>query len=64
MVLYILDHMMVNYMLLVLENMIIINNMPTCGFIQVQPNGLKEKAAKSTQKWDPVSKRFVVCKPT
>ena len=38
--------------------------MPTCGFIKVQPNGLKEKAAKSTQKWDPVSKRFVVCKPT
>ena len=37
--------------------------MPTCGYIKVQPDGFKEKAAKSTQKWDPVSKRFVVCRP-
>jgi streptogramin lyase len=33
--------------------------MPTCGFIKVQPNGLRIKDAESTQKWDPVSKRLV-----
>lgn len=38
--------------------------MPTCGCIKVPPNGLKIKAANLTQKWDPVSKRFVVCKTT
>ena len=38
--------------------------MPTCGCIKVQPDGLKEKTAKSKQKWDPVSKRLVVCPDT
>jgi hypothetical protein len=37
--------------------------MATCGYIKVQPNGLKEKSAKSTQKWDPVSKRMVSIPP-
>jgi hypothetical protein len=37
--------------------------MPTCGFVKTQPNGMKIKAAESTQKWDPVSKRFVKCNP-
>jgi len=43
----------------IIEFVYYINRMPTCGFIKVQPDGLKEKAAKSTQKWDPVSKRMV-----
>ncbi len=34
----------------------------TCGCIQVPPNGLKEKAAKTGHRWDPVSKRLVPCK--
>jgi hypothetical protein len=33
--------------------------MPTCGFIKVQPDGMKEKQAKTVQRWDPVSKRFI-----
>lgn len=37
--------------------------MASCGYIKVQPDGLKEKAAKSTQKWDPVSKRMVAIPP-
>jgi hypothetical protein len=38
--------------------------MPTCACIKVQRDGLKEKAAKSRQRWDPVSKRLVVYIPT
>lgn len=37
--------------------------MPTCGYIKVQPDGMKQKAAKSTQKWDTVSKRMIVIPP-
>jgi hypothetical protein len=37
--------------------------MLTCGFIKVQPNGMKEKAAKTVQRYDPVSKRMVNIAP-
>ena len=38
--------------------------MPTCGYAQVQPDGMKQKAAKSAMRYDNVSRRMVnVCIP-
>jgi len=37
--------------------------MPTCGFIRVQPDGMKEKDAGNRQRYDPVSKRMITIHP-
>jgi len=38
--------------------------MPTCGYIKVQPDGMKIKNANSAKKWDPVSRRMIdICLP-
>jgi hypothetical protein len=37
--------------------------MPTCGFIRVQPDGMKEKDAGNRQRYDPVSKRMITTHP-
>ena len=33
--------------------------MPTCGFIRVQPDGMKQKDIGNSQRYDPVSKRMI-----
>jgi hypothetical protein len=37
--------------------------MPTCGFIRVQPDGMKEKDLGNRQRYDPVSKRMITTNP-
>jgi hypothetical protein len=39
------------------------DKMPTCGFIRVQPDGMKEKDLGNRQRYDPVSKRMITTNP-